>query len=192
MTHSAVEPYTGSMVYVAPLRGINVGGKAMVSMAGLKACFETLGLADVKTYINSGNVIFREPEKSTETLTKQIESALQTAFKLDIKVLLKTHDEFKSLVAQIPETWENDSGTKCDVMFLWPAVDSPDVLEKLPINSEIEEIRYVPGAVLWRIERAKATKSRVTRIIGTNLYKQITIRNANTVRKLLTLTSELA
>ena len=163
----------------------------MVSMSQLKTCFEELGLEDVKTYINSGNILFRTDCVGVGALTKEIETCLLETFDLSIKVLLKTHDQLKDLVAHIPADWVNDADTKCDVMFLWPEIDQPDVLEQIPSNPDIESVRYLPGAVLWCINRKFATKTRVTRIIGTPLYAQMTIRNANTARKLLALADAL-
>ena len=179
------------MIYIALLRGVNVGGKAMVSMNELKACFENLDFSDVKTYINSGNVLFRTDRVGVGTLTKEIETCLSEQFGLSIKVLLKTHDQLKALAARIPKDWVNDAETKCDVMFLWPEVDRAEVLEQIPSNPDIETIRYVSGAVLWCINRKFASKTRVTRIIGTPLYAQMSIRNCNTVRKLLALAEAL-
>lgn len=179
--------YTGDMVYLALLRGVNVGGKAMVSMAALKDCFETLGFTHVTTFINSGNLLFQSTEKQQEKLTRAIEAALQTSFNIPIQILLKTHDQLMSIADAIPDDWVNDDATKCDIMFLWPEIDNPKILEQLPSNPGIEETRYEPGAVLWHINRTLVTKSRMTRIVGTKLYHQMTIRNVNTVRKLAAL-----
>jgi hypothetical protein len=55
------------------------------------------------------------------------------------------------------------------------------------LYSEIEDYLYTPGAIIWRIDREKVTKSKVTKMVGTDLYKKLTIRNCNTVRKLLSL-----
>lgn len=153
-------------------------------MATLKTQFESLGLEQVKTYINSGNIIFTTDQKDKAELTKHLEAAIRTP-ELDIKVLLKNLNEMKKLVATIPSGWANDAETKCDVLFLWPDIDKPETLEQIPRNPAIETLRYVPGAVLHYLPRANATKSRVTRIVGTPLYALITIRNVNTVRKLL-------
>ncbi len=179
------------MVYVALLRGVNVGGKAMVGMSDLKACFEDLGFETVQTYINSGNVLFKTDRVGQGALTKQIEIALEAKFKLPIKVLLKTYDQLAKLVAEIPKNWVNDATTKCDVMFLWPEIDRAETLQQVPSNPDIETVRYTPGAVLWHLDRKFAARTRVTRIIGTPLYAQMTIRNCNTVRKLLALADSL-
>lgn len=179
------------MIYIALLRGVNVGGKAPVSMAALKICFEGLGFSGVKTYINSGNVLFRTDRVGVDTLTKEIEACLQRQFDLDIKVLLKTHDQLKELAAHIPKDWVDDTKTRCYVLFLWPKVDRPEVLNEIPSKSEIETIRYEPGAVVWYLERKFVTKSRMSRIFGTPLYAQLTIRSINTVRRLLALAEAL-
>ncbi len=181
------------MTYVALLRGINVGGKSPVNMAALKTCFEAIGsLSSVKTYINSGNVLFRTTETDKQVLTKHIEAAIARTFDQDIKVLLKTHSELATLIASIPATWTNDTVTKCDVLFLWPTIDQPAVLAQLPPALDAEDLQYYPGAIVHRVDRRDAAKSRLTRIVGTPLYAQMTLRNINTVRKLLALMETLA
>jgi uncharacterized protein (DUF1697 family) len=179
------------MVYIAFLRGINVGGKSIVNMVGLKRCFEQLGLSNVKTYINSGNVIFSAEQEDSDSLASRIETALDRIFDPGIRVLVKTREELQNITAAIPNTWVNDTDTRCDVLLLWQAVDDPQVLEELPTEPDIETIRYLPGAIVWYVDRSLVTKSHMTRIIGTPLYKQLTIRNVTTVRKLVTLSNEI-
>ena len=173
------------MVYVALLRGINVGGRSAVSMAQLKRTLEGSGLGSVRTYINSGNVIFTDPSRAKNGLRERIERELERAFGWRIGVLVLGKAELKRIAAAIPREWVNDETTKCDVMFLWPEVDNRGVLRQLPADPEIEEVRYVKGAVLWHIERRRQARSKMTRMVGTDLYKKMTIRNANTVRKLV-------
>lgn len=172
------------MKFVALLRGINVGGNRKVPMADLKASFEELGFTDVKTFINSGNVIFETDFSHTDKLTKLIQKQIEKDFGFAVAVLLRSQPEMQKLEKAIPGTWVNDKEMKCDVMFLWPEIDSPKVLDQLIHNPEMEDLKYVPGAVIWRIDRPNATKSKVIKIIGTKLYKQITVRNANTARKI--------
>ena len=175
------------MTYVALLRGINVGGKSMIEMAKLKLTFERLGFEQVKTFINSGNVVFVADTADYEALPQQIEVAISKDFNLDVKVVLRDLPSIEKLLRAIPDAWVNDQTTKCDVLFLWEGVDRPDILKQFSINSKIEDVRYFPGAVVWRIDRKNQGKSRMTKIVGTDLYKQITIRNPNTVRKLYAL-----
>lgn len=180
------------MVYVALLRGINVGGNSLIPMSQLKSIFEQLGFDDVQTYINSGNVIFQSTSSDPSALTKKIEAAIKKATGLPVSVLLKSLGEMKALVTAIPKGWVNDGAMKCDVMFLWSDIDRPSTVKRFPGNPEIEDVKYVKGAVLWRVDREHQSKSRMTKIVGTDLYKKITIRNPNTVRKLYELMEKAA
>jgi uncharacterized protein (DUF1697 family) len=73
---------------------------------------------------------------------------------------------------------------RCYVMFLWEDVDSPSVLNQLTIKDGIDDVKYLPGAIVWRVDRHMLTKSGMMRLTRDNLYEQMTIRNVNTVRKL--------
>lgn len=172
------------MTYVALLRGINVGGNNKVEMTKLKSTFEHLGYTRVKTYIASGNVIFTTNDTSVTTVTEQISAAIEQDFGLQVPVLLRDLVTVEKLVRALPAAWVNDQHMRCDVLFLWPAIDSPDIVNHIPFNPEIEDVIYAHGAAIWRIDRDKVTRGQVVKIIGTGIYKQITIRNVNTVRKL--------
>ncbi len=174
------------MIYVALLRGINVGGKAAINMAELKVCFEKLGHTSVKTYINSGNVIFKTPEASTVKLAAQLEKAIESSFKLPVRVLVKTAEELRFIEVAVPKTWD-DPAIRCYILFLWPNIDSKAILESIPLNPNIETAKYIPGAVVHKYDKQDATKSRLNRLNGTPLYKDITIRNLNTLHKLVKL-----
>lgn len=93
------------MVYIALLRGINVGGKNMIKMAELKALFELLGLARIESYIQSGNILF-ESDQGEEALRADIESAIFEKFGLTVTVILRTGDEVEQLIKQLPFTRE--------------------------------------------------------------------------------------
>lgn len=176
--------YTFCMVYIALLRGINVGGNNKVNMGRLKSCFESAGMRDVRTYLNSGNVIFQHESLGTESLTDTLEKAIVDEFGFGVIVLLVDADTFARVREALPDSWTNDQNSRCDVMFLWESIDSPDIVEQLPFKPEIVDITYVPGAVLYRIDRSNVTRSGMTKIIGSKIYKQMTVRNCNTVRRL--------
>lgn len=171
------------MIYVALLRGINVGGNTKVEMKKLKASFESLGLSNIVTYINSGNVIFSDPRSSTE-LTPLIEQVIKKDFDLDVRVVLRDRDNIATLAQKIPTGWTNDDKLKTDVMFLWDEIDDPAILKKVAINSMIENALYLPGALVWNIGRQNVTRGGGIKLIKSDLYKHMTIRNINTVRKL--------
>ncbi|MPZ69235.1 MAG: DUF1697 domain-containing protein [Actinobacteria bacterium] len=175
------------MKYVALLRGINVGGNARVEMARLKATFEDLGFKDVKTYINSGNVIFSTTRKSPARMTTDIEAAIEQDFGFRVPVVLRDEDAMVATAKALPRTWVNDQSVRTDVIFLWREVDSPKVLEQLIIKPGIDKVRYVPGAILWHMDRKNVTRSGLNGTVSSDIYKKVTIRNATTVRKLVAL-----
>ncbi|HZZ98930.1 MAG TPA: DUF1697 domain-containing protein [Candidatus Saccharimonadia bacterium] len=175
------------MIYVALLRGINVGGNRKVEMAKLKQTFESLGFTDVKTYINSGNVIFETPSKDDKALCGQIEKAIETDFGFNVPVLLRSLKQIEKLLEKLPVKWVNDAAMRCDVMFLWPDIDNREIVAQIPHNPEIEDVVYYPGTVVWRINRENVRRGQVIKIISTDIYKKFTIRNVNTVRKLYAL-----
>lgn len=177
------------MTYVAFLRGVNVGGKGIVSMAAIKESLVALGLSDVRTYINSGNVIFTARASDTQRLTARIEKALEQHTGMAIKVLVMDHKSLKNLIDAIPRDWVDDKTMRTYVLLLWKEIDDRTILDRLPVNPGIDELRYAPGAVVWRVDRENVSRSRMNRLVGTPTYKQITIRSANTMRKLNTLTT---
>jgi uncharacterized protein (DUF1697 family) len=173
------------MTYVALLRGINVGGNRKVEMAKLKLTFERLGFSHVKTLIASGNVIFVSGSDDKMGLTKKIEDAIEKDFGFPVAVVLRSLAEISDLVDAIPKDWVNDKEMKCDVMFLWNGIDNPELLDEFPTDPTIEDIMYVPGAIVWRVDRQNIGKSKVIKnTVGTELYRQLTVRNPNTVRKI--------
>ncbi len=172
------------MIYVALLRGINVGGQNKVDMRKLKAMFEESGMSEVATYINSGNVVFRENRRKPPKIMSVLEEAIANDVGLPIKVLVRDLPAIRKVIKSLPDTWTTDAKMRCDVMFLWEGFDRKDILEELRIKPDIEDVVYVPGAVIWRIDRSNQSKSRMTKVVGTDLYRAMTIRNSNTVRKL--------
>ena len=172
------------MTYVAFLRGVNVGGKGIVSMAAIKDALVALGLADVRTYINSGNVIFSTRASDVQRLTARIEKALEQHTGMAIKVLVMDHKALKKMVDAIPLKWVDDKTMRTYVLMLWKELDDRRILDRLPIKPGVDELRYTPGAVVWRVDRENVSRSQMNRLVGTPLYKKITIRSANTMRKL--------
>ncbi|MCA9329516.1 DUF1697 domain-containing protein [Candidatus Saccharibacteria bacterium] len=174
------------MKYVVLLRGINVGGNNKVSMSDLKQALQDAGFTDVVTYINSGNIVLTS-ELPTKAVNNTVEETIKQTFGLDVPTLTLAKPDFLRIADELPTNWTNDSEMRCDCFFLWQGIDTPDVLENLTIKPDIDRVKYVAGAVFWSVDRKNVTRSGLAKIIGTATYKQITIRNANTVRKLVAL-----
>jgi uncharacterized protein (DUF1697 family) len=176
------------MIYVAFLRGVNVGGRSIVAMDAVKRALAAAGMKDIRTYINSGNVMFSTAASDARRLTTTVEEALALHTGMDIKVVVLEHAILQRLVDAIPPDWVDDETMRTYVLLLWKEVDGPAILERLPARAGVDELRYAPGAVIWRVDRENLTRSGMSKIVGTPLYKQLTVRSANTVRKLNALT----
>ncbi len=174
------------MKFVAFLRGINVGGKSMISMSDLKSCFETLGFTDVRTYINSGNVIFTT-DGDERAFELSIEGALHKQFGMPIRAMVRSQADMQKLLASIPKSWLTATDHKYEFIFLTHQADKPDIIEQIVTRPEIEELRYVPGALVWFFNSASKTKSRVMKINQMPIYQQMSVRTSGTVHKLVEL-----
>jgi len=169
------------MKYVCLFRGINVGGNRKVSMSDLRNVFEKLGYRDVATYINSGNVIFSSDDVPAASM---IEETLADAFGFDIPTHVVNAQRMQAIAQAIPAAWQNDTTQKSDVMYLLPDIDVPEIIDSVGYKPDIETIIYVPGALLCNVERTKQSRASLLKLMGTPLYKRMTIRNVNTARKL--------
>lgn len=180
------------MIYLALLRGINVGGKRKVDMKSLRSSFERSGMKDVSTYINSGNIIFKSDIKSVTELTRILEDAIELDFGFLVKVLILSKPQISKLGESLPANWINDKNImKCDVIFLWSKYDNPEILQTLNVKDGIDNVIYRPGAIFWQIDKENLGKSGLMKLVGTELYKNMTIRNSNTFRKLNAIMSSL-
>jgi uncharacterized protein (DUF1697 family) len=169
--------------HIALLRGINVGGNKKVEMATLKKVFEDMGYTDVSTYINSGNVLFSAGDTEIIDCSK-IERVLANKFGFAITCLVRDQKNITTLARAVPAEWKNDAEQKTDILFLQDEYDSKKSIELLSLAGGIDEVLYIPGALVWHINRSQYTKSGMNKFIGTVLYKHMTARNINTVRKL--------
>ena len=178
------------MKFVALLRAINVGGANPIEMKELKEAFESAGMRSVRTYINSGNVIFESELTDRVEMRAALEAAIEARFGFPIRVLVLDAAEIRSVAAAIPAEWTNDGEMRCMVMYLWPEADDRSILERLPKNPAIDSLIYTKGAVIHKVDRANQTRSRLTGLVGGPLYQQLTSRNCNTARKLVELMSK--
>lgn len=173
------------MVYVALLRGINVGGNKKIDMKLLKKAVEQTGMDSVTTYINTGNIMFVSKHiHSKADISHILEGAIQENFGLQIKVLVRSLDDIRQVIAALPENWTNDQQMRSEVLFLWDGLDDEAVLEQLGAKPGIDTVKYAPGAILWSIDKKNVNKSALRQLIGSKIYQQMTIRNVNTARKI--------
>lgn len=179
------------MIYIALLRGINVGGNNKVSMQELKLVFEQAGMKNVKTYINSGNVLFESSRTSKTEIAGHLEEAIKARFGFAVKVLVWDKDSLSALADALPDSWVSET-MRCNILFLWGEIDNPSIMKAMPIKLGIDNLQYQKGALVWSVERKNITKSGMTKIIGTDVYRQMTVRNSNTLYKLAALATAMA
>jgi uncharacterized protein (DUF1697 family) len=173
--------------YGVLLRGINVGGKNIIPMAGLKKSLEELGFADVSTYVASGNVMLAS-DKPADQIKARIEAALTKSFKLDsdlVRVLVLSRKQLQAVIDHKPKGFGEQPGKyHSDAIFLMDI----DAVQATPVFNPREGVDKVwPGDGVIYSQRlsAKRTKSRLSKIMASPLYKSMTIRSWNTTIRLL-------
>jgi uncharacterized protein (DUF1697 family) len=173
------------MKYVAFLRGINVGGKNKIKMEILREILDALGFQNVKTYINSGNVIFETAETADKEIAAKIEAAIEKEFGLKIKTIVRTIDEIENIVKNNPFAGQFENDKDLHVFFLdeeLPA-EKRDLL--LSNNSENEQY-FVRNREIFCLLRVSVLDSLMGRdYIGKKLKVSATARNWRTVNKIL-------
>lgn len=169
-------------IYITLLRGINVGGHKVIKMADLKQAFESIGLKQVKTYIQSGNIVF-ESEKDIGFLNKRIQSEIKNVFGFDVPVMLRTRDEFINTIKRCP--YEVDSlleGESIHVAFLANELSEKEIDQLLMQKNEAEDC-FIHGTVVYLFFKNSIRNSKLTSQFQ-KLHTPATIRNWRTVNKL--------
>jgi uncharacterized protein (DUF1697 family) len=174
--------------YLALLRGINVGGKNIIKMADLKTCLESLGLSDVATFIQSGNVVFRSPEKDKVKLIAKIEKALSERFSYVSRIVLVSARELKQVVDGAPSRFgEEPDAYRYDVIFLKAPLTAKQAMKSVRIKEGVDAAHAGKHVLYFSRLISKASQSYLTKIITLSIYQNMTIRNWNTTMKLLDL-----
>ena len=175
-------------IYLALLRGINVGGKNIIKMDSLKKTFGEMGVSGVKTYIQSGNIIFNSGETDKAKLTLTIEKTLSQRFDYEARVLLLSLAEYKKIIEKAPAGFgEEPEKYRHDVWFLMTGLSAAEVIRNLSVREGVDWVYKGKNAIYTKRLTTQMGKSRLSRIIQTPMYHNITIRNWNTSKKLLEL-----
>lgn len=171
--------------YVAFLRGINVGGKNKIKMETLREMCAALGFSDIKTYINSGNVVFKATKINDKKLAAEIEAAIENEFNLKIKTIVRTIDELKEIVENNPFVGEFENDKDVHVFFL--DEEMPKDKSDLLLSNNTENERYaVQNREIFCHLRVSVLDSLMGKdYIGKKLKIPATARNWRTVNKIL-------
>ena len=181
-------------IYIALLRGINVGGKNIIKMSKLKKVFESIGLCEVQTYIQSGNVIFKSNEEEIVLQTK-IEHQIEVAFGFPVKVVLRTLAELEEIILDCPfskdeiSEAESLSDKECLYVALLSAALQKEKTEYLnAYRSDSDDYRII-GRNVYLLFRNSISKSKLANNVQ-KLDAAVTVRNWKTLNKLVLLAKE--
>ena len=173
------------MKYVAFLRGINVGGKNKIKMETLREMFTAQGFENVKSYINSGNVIFETRKNNNQKLVAKIEKAIEKEFGLQIKTIVRSISEIEKIIKYNPFEGQFENDKDLHVFFLEEEMpeEKRDIL--LSNNNE-NEMFYVRGREIFCLLRVSVLESLMGKdYIAKKLKVSATARNWRTVNKIL-------
>lgn len=176
-------------VFIALIRGINVGGHKKIRMADLKSSCEALGWRDVRTHLQSGNVVFKSTKSNRAQLVKELEAAMS----VEAKVILRTAAELKKIIDANPMPGEAERGPSHFIVTFLDGMPSAAAMKSLRDAYSGPENMQLLGAELYieygpDMGRSKLNNALIERKLGV----AGTARNWNTVTKLMELATELS
>jgi len=175
------------MKYFALMRGINVGGNNIIKMADLKKTVAESGFTSVSTYIQSGNIIFKSEENDIDKITKKLEEALFKVFGFNSGIIVKTLEQLNKIISEVPDDWKKRHDLRCYIAFIRKPVSEQDVMRDIKLKDGVDFVKAGDKVLYMSTLLEGLTKSGFTKLFGTKIYKDITIRNYNTTQKILAL-----
>ena len=179
------------MEYVALLRGINVGGNNKVVMSELREQIVDEGYTNVRTYINSGNLLF-EAEASREDVAQRVEDLLARRYDFPIRVALLTAQDYLEELHNLPDWWHGKVARR-DALFYTRGLDRDHVRERIEAMELGDEAVHVgEHAVFWgKFDEKSFLKTAYhKRLLREDFYSQVTIRSGSTVEKIAAILSQ--
>jgi uncharacterized protein (DUF1697 family) len=171
-------------IYVAMLRGINVGGHKKIKMEQLRAGLEATGLRQVKTYIQSGNVVFKTAKTSSEAICRKIEKAILEDFGHSVPVITRTAAAMKSVIEKNPFLKQHIDQEKLHVMFLSEAPAASAVKELEALVAAPEQLHCVGEEIYFHLPNGVAESILMKKPLDRLLAVHTTTRNWRTVNTL--------
>ena len=173
------------MEYVALLRGINVGGNNKVVMSELREQVEAAGFGHVRTYINSGNLLF-EAEAPREDVAQAVEDILARHYDFPIRLALLTGQDYLAQLDELPDWWHGEVARR-DALFYTRGLDRDLVRERIEaMELGDEAVHFGEHAVFWgKFDENTFLKTAYhKRLLREDFYRQVTIRSGSTVEKI--------
>lgn len=171
--------------HIALLRGINVGGRHRLPMAELRALFESAGCRDVRTYIQSGNVVFRAEPELAEELPARIARSIEERFGFSSPVVTRSADELDQAARSNPFLAEGVNAEHLHLMFLRDRPAEVQLAELDPDRSPPDRFAVQGREIYLHCPHGMARTKLTTRYFDSRLGTVGTVRNWRTVGKLL-------
>ncbi len=172
-------------VYISMLKGINVGGQKQLRMESLRESYEGLGFSRVRSYVQSGNIIFESPEIEPSVLRKRIEAKIEQAYRCQISVFIRQPHEFQSLLAGNPFINDRDvDPSKLHVTFLYHVPSEPWWSEMASPRDSTDEFARSEMAIYLFCPNGYAKTRLSNSFFERRLGMPVTTRNWNTVNAL--------
>ena len=178
------------MEYVALLRGINVGGNNKVVMSELREQIEAAGFGHVRTYINSGNLLF-EAEAPREDVAQRGEDLLASRYDFPIRLALLTAQDYLAQLDELPDWWHGEVARR-NALFYTRGLDRDLVRERIEaMELGDEAVHFGEHAVFWgKFDEKSFLKTAYhKRLLREDFYRQVTIRSGSTVEKIAAMVS---
>jgi uncharacterized protein (DUF1697 family) len=175
------------ITYLALLRGVNVGGRNIIKMDRLKACFDESGFQQAATFIQSGNVVFGSGEKSVRALEKSIEMALSKTFNYPSTVVVRSLSQLRQTLAEVPPLWKKRGDLRCNIAFVKAPVTAAQVLQEIDARAGVDFVQPGKGVVYMATLLSDVKKSALPKLVTKKSYQDLTIRNYNSCQRLLAL-----
>jgi uncharacterized protein (DUF1697 family) len=170
---------------VAFLRGINLGARRRVSMVELRELLTDLGYGDVRTHLQSGNVVL-DSEEPPGRLARKLEERIRETLEIDVEVVVRTRDELAGVIERDPFGELADDPKRYQVSFL-SAEPDPQVTRDLAAANVAPERLSVSGREIYAWHPNGLQRSRLAGLLtDRRLGVTATARNWNTITKLLT------
>ena len=172
-------------IYISMLRGINVGGHKRIKMEQLRESLKALGFEQVKTYIQSGNIVFKTGKSSTLALSKKIEERILSDFGHSVSVISRTVDEMEKTIESNPFLKERGiDPEKLHVVFL-SEVPAPAALKKLAdLTTAPDQSRCLGKEIYLYLPNGVSESSLMKRPLDGVLVVVTTTRNWKTAHAL--------
>lgn len=181
------------MEYVALLRGINVGGNNKVVMSELREQIAAEGFTNVRTYINSGNVLFEAgPNTPREDVAQAVEDLLARRYDFPIRLALLTAQDYLAELHSLPDWWHGEVARR-DALFYTRGLDRSHVRERIEAMELGDEAVYFgEHAVFWgKFDEKSFLKTAYhKRLLREDFYRQVTIRSGSTVETIAAMLSQ--